>query len=837
MQSNLNPNILNAHLQIQKIAGKEYNITPTNKVEVKVMLEYLRVVQGEKIYDPLLNGFSERKELLHRFGKYQNYLVTPDGQTVLKIIKFMRRSYLDQKLGLMMECSLNLNISDNIRSNVKAYKAHQNIIDFMVEQLNGYDMKQIFEQGRKYPIIHAAVKELAATYSQWDLNLNKEDLNHLKSLIDTQHKNLFALSDLFKKFENSGQERNLMELVLLPYKLESPFINEVVLSPFLKGKKTLDGQNRLFIEKLMTKAFMQMNSNNYVEGSKKGKESPNGVDSKSLESKESTDSLNNSSSSESLDIKELKLKRNGSSVSKIAIRKQAQLFNAERKVKLSLSDSDESPKRIGNKSKNLVLEIKKINKIDPLKTSSLAFFKEGSQGEAASAIMEKLMWDLAMIMGFEDIFTPTKTLNLELPLDSNDANQNSPPEAHFGGLQPTQQGHLLYDVIEDPNLNIDIRQSQLVKATLATIVFGMFDAHGENILVNRRGNLFLFDNARSMPTSNGVILRDAEVGQIFSSYMSSLMCLPGNLKPFNKRGRNDLLVFVQKCRLKIIELEKFLNLPITKAQLDSLPYGWWNQEKSIVALKERIDNLEKAISTPEVNNLRDLVFASNLDFKFFAVLETFFFYTLNDPNPISKVLKGTGNKAMISIMEKMPELGMDITKIFALCQHHSLTYEDILNIVIQEYEKIKALPITEEDMNKNKQAVKAVVDHYIEKAEVDLKDMDKENIPMAILFALKHKYKLDIIFLKEEQIVHNLNNLPAPAYILQRGNRGIEAPRLTIYYSNSNGEIKKAEISYMVKEKFLQIDELLFTPQELKDVCIPPKNGELSPLQKKLRIF
>src|SRR5690606_15973676 len=84
-----------------------------------------------------------------------------------------------------------------------------------------------------------------------------------------------------------------------------------------------------------------------------------------------------------------------------------------------------------------------------------------------------------------------------------------------GGVQIAQQGKVLYEHMENYTAD-SLDRREVASATLATLVFGMWDAHGGNIFVTEEGKIKFFDNTRSLPNSNGFISRGGE--RLVSSY-------------------------------------------------------------------------------------------------------------------------------------------------------------------------------------------------------------------------------------------------------------------------------------------------------------------------------
>lgn len=227
----------------------------------------------------------------------------------------------------------------------------------------------------------------------------------------------------------------------------------------------------------------------------------------------------------------------------------------------------------------------------------IAFYKEG-----IGRIMEGLIPSLADILGYGDLFTTT-VLFEEPQIE----------KGKEGGLQPALTGGDLRDPPEGKPT-----RSQLTQATLASLVFGMWDAHEKNIRFDNDGNLKFFDNARSLPHSNESIMWAATPRL---PYASALLGLQGSYADLTKEELKEIRRSIGTNLENFSQMEKFLNDPSVKNKLNQLPPRWLNVEEALSSMKERLENMQKALSSEKVSNLRDLVFAAFPQLKFMAALQ------------------------------------------------------------------------------------------------------------------------------------------------------------------------------------------------------------------------
>lgn len=253
-----------------------------------------------------------------------------------------------------MANALNINfidLSPEIENIEELKNRHEDKKKFMLEQMKeipSNELAKILHQNKYSTIIKAAVKELAASYEKWD-SMAPEELTSatLQVKIKNQHSNLRTISTVINSIQDNNGTNCLMQLTL-----SSKKISEMI-SPFISGEELLEGNN---IE-LLKNAFI--------------------------------DEISNTSGSFSryLHKEELSEKRGADPVSKAAISAEAQLFKAEREAKAEALTLSKLSRR--GDSANTVIHLKN------------AFYKEGDGGEKATGTMEKLIWDIAVLMGID----------------------------------------------------------------------------------------------------------------------------------------------------------------------------------------------------------------------------------------------------------------------------------------------------------------------------------------------------------------------------------------------------------------------------------------------------
>lgn len=242
----------------------------------------------------------------------------------------------------------------------------------------------------------------------------------------------------------------------------------------------------------------------------------------------------------------------------------------------------------------------------------------------ASATLERLMWKISKIMGFKDYFVPTKVVKIALKEGSGVA---------FATMQPYLVGKTLYEYTKADVKDVtQIKTHHLALAVLASIVFGMFDAHSKNIMITGKGRIRFIDNAQSLPNSNAFIAWGS-LSNIRSSYRCSLLDLPDSYLPVSDDAVKALIDKVMKCQDGLSQLSDYLSLNFnegsTKAKSLKLPEHWLEIESVLCAMKERLDLASKTLSTLTDITLAELAARSNP--RYLLAFGIYFMVFLTDP--------------------------------------------------------------------------------------------------------------------------------------------------------------------------------------------------------------
>lgn len=718
--------------------------------------------------------------------------------------------------------------------------AMKNVMDqkrkFMKEQMNGANISKIADQGARLPIMKRAFQELSNTYGKWGLNGIKADD---KKILETQHKNLQMLSEIMESFDES-QSRE--------FSLLDPGIRSL-LEPFFKGDIPLDDANvRVIVRYLQTEANLPSH-NSPLERLDRSSAT---VKKTMLHAKTWLKAKPRQPDPYLAKVREM---RALSPVTTTAIEKTGKLFEAERKGKAFMAHAD----KLLTRNERLIAEAKvngeevahgtSVNNVRELKDPNapdgptVAYYKEGKGGEEATGAMEQLMWNISLIMG-SDQLTATKTSSMliqskkgiAMPMKIWGPEEDLVDNAKIfapkkGGIQAAQEGMTLSDYKRTTTEKPIITQETLIKGTLTTHVFGMFDAHSKNIIIDKSGNLVFFDNTRSMPNSNGVIKWN---DKLISSYRSGLTVLPGSDQPLTTEDRNLLKQELSRYESKAAHLEAYLDSKTGARLLNALPPGWFEKDTALSAMQERIENLQTALDNPKVNTLNDLTMAANPDFKFFAALQ--FVKIASSSEGLIRIagvapelvqankqaaLNLAGRQSLLDLMESALKNYVDPGKVMAWCRDPELTFDDVLTNISHEIFD-KKMGLSDEEQQAAVDNGDKIYEEMEDKAFLDNKDINRkhsedffmENFPKKIQEYF-HSFMGNYPHTGRPQLELALSKQP-PYIPIAWIDQSSTPPQIHLFYHTADRKTLSEPLDYLTNPGMVQIRGVDMTVSELK---------------------
>jgi hypothetical protein len=504
--------------------------------------------------------------------------------------------------------------------------------------------------------------------------------------------------------------------------------------------------------------------------------------------------------------------RRKNDISKVQITKTAEVFAASRAIK-----TENLSQPLGT-SVNEVFDVNYKSDIRLSEDNSKAFFKLGAsdiQTQNQAKDLEKLMWDVAGLFGLEDTFAPTKRTKA----------------SNVEGSVQTSQGIIsLQDYISNTGQKVDIPKDNLIDGTLTTLLFGMYDAHGENIRLEQDGTIKFFDNTRSLPSSNQVIRRS----ELRLPYRSALLRLSDSYTTLSTEERERMKETIDQFKSKLSLVKDHFNRRDTKAFIAKLPEGWFSTEDSLSALEERLDAMKIALNDSKVTNLRDLVFAVYPHFKFVAALE-FVNYLgnkqLSEPSAsdiveYEKIFNSrAGFSSFDELMSKCLENGLDPSIVLKVSQAPDLSNQEALLEIWQIYNEQQKNPSSnQEEIQEN---ANQIYQQLSREAKIDLKDLSQDKIYSISFNLAKGKLQKQInqwivkddnfpnevlrtYSLKEQNVLNTtINN-----NLIIEEDKYYYPPILNLYFLNGN-EVESVKIDYSSKFGELKIGDEYLTVDEI----------------------
>lgn len=660
--------------------AKSGHLSKNERITLANSLNPLRSNRGviDRIFDFLSRICSCTRTLYlnSRVTKYVNYLNTVQGKKAYGELEktIFIQTGMQRALGIHL---IPADLSERLNIDQK-FKDKRTFATSCIDFTKG---PQILKQ-LHLPIVKAAVSELALNYERLDSIYNVDEMNRLKEKIKVQHKNLESLTEILSELQNYP----VMGLTLLDETLKKE------LSPFIKGDFLL-----VDAEKRQLKI--------------------------SLENK-----LKALGGPEVLTSQDLRERRSSSTLSTKGLTMQADLFKQSRNAALWAANQHHG------ELKELNISANKVYKIPNEKGETAAFYKEGSGGEQATGIMEEFMWQLSLILGLESQFTPTKQANLRTKRNywGGEAGERQKlinekgefvqflalGKARHGGIQIANQGKMLGELSSEKLKQIP--QSEIINGMLTILTFGMYDAHHQNIIVDKDNKLHFFDNTRSMPHSNDVIFWG---GFLLPSFRSGLLNLDGCYKNFTAQERELIKNQVEFMGAKMKDVKSFIETPLVKKQLASLPKGWFNSEEALKQLSLRLQRMRIAMMNPNIRNLQDLIFEVNRELKFFAALDLYKKYRTF---PFSKTYEELEKMAMVNLghvdlqelLKSMQAGGIDVEEVQKWCHNPNLSLRAIFDLM-------RKMSIGGDKIEKS---AKEIEKQYLIMAKADFKDINRNKI-------------------------------------------------------------------------------------------------------------
>jgi hypothetical protein len=372
-------------------------------------------------------------------------------------------------------------------------------------------------------------------------------------------------------------------------------------------------------------------------------------------------------------------------ISKTSLEAQANLHKTIRAVKARYSNMRIRFKPL-NVSSNWVVKL--------VARDAVAFYKENKLSKPKNnELLEEFMWDCAVIMELEDHFVATASTSITKKPFAYEMNGRVKKliwnkmgtklikrevlarERKAGSIQP-QAGITLDENFSQPN-PIPISREELIKGTLISILMGFLDAKRDNILINPDGKIKFFDNARSLPHSNGCTLCGKN---LWSSFRSGLIGLSESHVILTPEDRQLITTETESYKEKYNALKKFFENEFTLSKIKRLPEGTLCPRDVLHAMKERINLLEAGIDDPGIKTLCELSLASQPNLRFIVAI-SYFGATYSIDKNLTDFLNVAGEEAIDSCIESCVKNGYDPRVIKDISDNPNLSFKEMMETI------------------------------------------------------------------------------------------------------------------------------------------------------------
>ena len=353
------------------------------------------------------------------------------------------------------------------------------------------------------------------------------------------------------------------------------------------------------------------------------------------------------------------------------------------------------------------------------KRNFAGYYKSGRNGNVKSGYMENGIYEISVQFSVEKYFASTKIKSIS-PRTQKQLNivgkknrlslveysENSPLEISF---QKKVEGTELRYIKSEQNMTLlqafskyypslrsykikPIFEKYFIKATIVSIMFGFWDGHSKNIILNRDGFRF-FDNARSLPHSNNLI---AWGDKLRLPYFTDFLKEDFMFNILTKNNMDTCVKMATKFLTGFKYFKYYLNSTMGKKLIKKVSGEWFSKKLIIETYKERIDGLVKWATKQKSNKtLFDLV-CHIFPFYLFSVMLKVI-QTINDdtktPYELWKSAIETIGRHddMLYLIDCCVENNVDPYQILEVCNEENFSYEEIINNIIKGEYKIKTL--------------------------------------------------------------------------------------------------------------------------------------------------
>lgn len=260
------------------------------------------------------------------------------------------------------------------------------------------------------------------------------------------------------------------------------------------------------------------------------------------------------------------------------------------------------------------------------KRGRVGFLKNGKQDDIVVPLMEKFMWDLSKVWGFQSHFAYTNVVRMpkrsELYFNRKSIPQHLADKVvemqiwnDKGDLvkvhTTSQKRELQAQLVGKSGSQMNIEQ--MMDSILISILCHFGDMHGGNFFIDRTGNMVSFDNSRSF---------QPELLEFTFFYFCQLLDRDICYKKFSESERKLLGQKLELANSKLRNFVEFMLQDSTQAAIAQLPPGRIRPNTMVAEVTNNLKNMIAAFERGEINCLRDLPLYAFRNFRLFAALST-----------------------------------------------------------------------------------------------------------------------------------------------------------------------------------------------------------------------
>jgi hypothetical protein len=373
----------------------------------------------------------------------------------------------------------------------------------------------------------------------------------------------------------------------------------------------------------------------------------------------------------------------------------------EMKVKLCRRKSDinaieNACKDVIRKKQHIALgsSVNHVWNVYDIERNVSGYYKSGRNGNLSSGYLENIVYEIAVQFSVEKYFAPTEIRKIsprsqrnmsfkdllpnsprnsgssESSSDKNtgkkkrrslaDHTDNTPIELSFQTKVPGIEVKYIKDEMKTsllahfsknyPFLGPDnIKRGFdkcFIKAAIITMMFGFWDGHARNVILNGDGFRF-FDNARSLPHSNNLIVWGDKMRLPYYTHFISEALFHNPMSKDDTKVCTDVL---KKFLTGFKHFKHYLSSSAGKKSTRMIPKDWFDKSLVISSFKERIDRLAKWVTLDTENKtLADLMYYVFPMYRFCICLKYISNLTYNNNNNNNDNNNGRWRLAMSTV--------------------------------------------------------------------------------------------------------------------------------------------------------------------------------------------